>query len=247
MFAEERRNKIINTIRETGTVQVEELARNLDVSLMTIRRDLELLQQNGIIERCHGGAILKKEVAYTKKRTLQMEAKEKIADKCAQYVKKGNTVFLDAGTTTYEIAKRIRDISSITVITNDLEIAMLLLESDVNLLLCGGNVQKSTGSMLGDFTNQMVEELRTEIAFIGAASIDDEYNVLTPTSKKAVLKRLICKYANRSYLAVDHTKFGRQALIKVNHLSDYTGVITDKVFGEEDDILKQRKINIIQV
>ncbi len=241
MFAEERRTRIINIIRETGTVQVEQLAKELDVSLMTIRRDLEKLRQEGIIERCHGGAILKREVA------LQMEEKEKIADKCAQYVKRGNTVFLDAGTTTYEIAKRIRDIPSITVITNDLEIAMLLMESDVNLLVCGGNVQKSTGSMLGDFANQMVEELRTEIAFIGAASIDDEYNVLTPTSKKAALKRLICKYANRSYLAVDHTKFGKEALIKVNHLSDYSGVITDKVFGEEDDILKQKKINIIQV
>lgn len=248
MLAAERHSKIIQMISETGAVQVEELAKVLDVSLMTIRRDLEKLRQEGIIERCHGGAVIKREVSYTEKRTMQIEEKIRIAVKCAGFVKKGDTVFLDAGTTTYEIAKRIQHIPGITVITNDLEIAGVLVESDVHLMLCGGNVQKSTGSMLGPFANQMMEDMRTEIAFLGAMSIDDKFNVLTPTLNKAVLKRIICKNSSRPYLAVDETKFGKQALMRINHLSDYAGVVTNKTFDrEEEQKIRQMKINMILV
>ena len=248
MLAEERISKIIGIIKSKGTVRVDELARELDVSLMTVRRDLERLKNEGVLERCHGGAILKKEVSYKEKQTLQIDKKIKIAQRCAKLVRKGDTVFLDAGTTTYEIAKQICDIPSIAIITNDIEIARFLLETNVHLILCGGTVQKSTGSMVGDFAIQMMEDVRTEIAFIGAASIDDEFNVLTPTSNKAVFKRTACKYANRSYLVVDSTKFGKQALLKVNHLSDYTGVITDRVFSDkENEKIKKNNINIISI
>lgn len=248
MLAEERSKKIISTIKSKGTVRVDELAKELDVSLMTVRRDLEKLQNEGIIERCHGGAILRKEVSYKEKRTLQIDKKIKIAEKCADLVRKRDTIFLDAGTTTYEIAKLICDIPSIAIITNDIEIARFLIDTNVRLILCGGTVQKSTGSMVGDFAIQMMQDIRTEIAFIGAASIDDDFNVLTPTSNKAVFKRTACKYSNRSYLAVDSTKFGKQALLKVNHLSDYEGVITDKVFTNiENEKIKKQNISIISV
>lgn len=248
MLAAERHSKIIEMISKTSSVQVEELAKILDVSLMTIRRDLEKLQHEGLIERCHGGAIIKREVSYREKRTLQLEEKLKIAKGAAQLVRKGNTVFLDAGTTTYEIAKLIKSIPGITVITNDLEIGRLFLESNANILLCGGNVQKSTGSMLGAFANQMLEDVRFEIAFLGAMCIDDQYNVLTPTSDKAVLKRIICRNSNKSFLVVDDTKFGRPALIKINHLSDYFGVITNKVFSDDEEKkIKHMRINMIHV
>ena len=243
MLAEERSSKIMNIIKNKGTVRVEDLARELDVSLMTVRRDLEKLKNEGILERCHGGAILKKEISYKEKRTLQIDEKINIAQRCAKMVRKGDTVFLDAGTTTYEIAKLICDIPSIAIVTNDIEIARLLLDTNVRLILCGGTVQKSTCSMVGDFAIHMMENMRTEIAFVGAASIDDDFNVLTPTSNKAVFKRTVCKYTNRAYLAVDSTKFGKQALLKVNHLSDYNGVITDRVFNEKE-MKKIKKLNI---
>lgn len=248
MLAEERSSKIISIIKDKGTVRVDELARKLDVSLMTIRRDLEKLKNEGIIERCHGGAILKTEISYEEKRSLHVDEKQKIAQRCAKMVRKNDTVFLDAGTTTYEIAKLICSIPSIAIITNDIEIARFLIDSKVRLILCGGTVQKSTGSMISDFAIHMMEDIRTEIAFIGAASIDDEFNVLTPTSNKAMFKRTVCRYSNRSYLAVDSSKFGKQALLKVNHLSDYTGVVTDKNFTDlERELIKKQNINILNL
>ena len=248
MLPVERQSKIIEMISNNGSVQVDELARLLDVSLMTIRRDLEKMKQEGKIDRCHGGAIVKREVPYTEKRELEPEGRHRIAEQCILLLKKGQVVYLDAGTTTYEIAKRLFDIPNLTIITNDLEIARLILQSNANLIICGGVVQKSTGSMIGAMANMMMDNLRVDIAFLGAQSIDDQYNVLTPTMDKAVMKQTICRNTKEKYLVVDSSKFGRQALIKINHMSDYTAVITNKKFtSEEEKKLRELRATVISV
>ena len=248
MLPAERHLKIIDLISKNGSVQVDELAKILDVSLMTIRRDLEKLRQEGRIDRCHGGAVIKRETPYNEKRTLEIDEKRRIAELCVGFIKKGNAVYLDAGTTTYEIAQAIKDAVGLTVVTNDIEIARLLMSASINLIICGGTIQKSTGSMVGALANQMMKNLRVDVAFLGATSIDEEFNVLTPTMDKAVMKQTICKNAKEKYLVVDSSKFGKQALIKVNHLSDYTGVITNKKFTtEEIKQLEEMRITIIPV
>ncbi|ROR30603.1 DeoR family transcriptional regulator [Mobilisporobacter senegalensis] len=234
MLAAERHLKIIEIISETGSAQVEQLSKILDVSPMTIRRDLEKLQEGNMIERCHGGAVMKQEVNYFEKRKTHPGEKVKIAQKSADYVKNGDTIFLDAGTTTYEIAKLIKNMQDLTVITNDIEIASLLKNSDVELLVCGGNMQKSTGGMYGLFANQMMENVRLNIGFFGAASIDENFNVLTPTMDKVSFKRLVLKNCQRSFLVVDDSKFNRKALLKINNFKDYTGVITNKIFTRKE-------------
>lgn len=248
MLSVERHLKIIEIISELGSAQVDQLAQMLDVSPMTIRRDLEKLKKEGVIERCHGGAIMKQETTYADKSVSRNKEKVAIAKKCAEYVKKEDTIFLDAGTTTYEIARCIKDISGITVITNDLEIAQLLKASEVDLIICGGHVQKTTGSMYGFFANQMMESFRMSIGFFGAASIDNQYNVLTPTLEKTFLKRMVINNCQRSFLAVDASKFNRKALLKINHFKDYTGIVTDKVFTQkEQKEMEEAGIRIISV
>ncbi len=248
MLAAERHLKIIELISQNGSVHVEDLAKTLDVSLMTIRRDLEKLRQEGRIDRYHGGAVIKREIPYTEKLTLETDVKHQIAKMSAKLIKKGNIVYLDAGTTTYEIAKAIHDIPNLTIITNDIEIARLLMESTANLIICGGAVQKSTGSMIGALANQIMDNLRVDVAFMGAQSIDEQFNVLTPTMDKAVMKQTICKNSTEKYLAVDSSKFGRQALIKINHLSNYTAVITNKKFtSEEEKRLREMRVTIFPV
>ena len=108
MLAAERQSKIIEMTERKGSVQVEELASELKVSAMTIRRDLVKLQEEGKLERCHGGAVAKQEENYAQKQTSNKTEKEKIAGMCASFVAEGDIIFLDAGTTTYEIAKRIK-------------------------------------------------------------------------------------------------------------------------------------------
>ena len=248
MSAAERQDKIIELVSKMGSIQVERLAELLDVSQMTIRRDLDKLRMNGIIERKHGIAVMKQEVRYQEKMISRMEEKKMLAKVCAKLVKSGDTVFLDSGTTIYEIAKLIKDIPDLTVITNDIEIGALLHKSDVELMICGGFVQKETGSIYGSFANQMMNYVQAGIAFMGAMSIDQNFNILTPTLDKATLKRMIVKNASKSYLVVDQSKFHRKALMKINHMKDYTGIVTTRKFNQEEmRRMKEEKVNLISV
>lgn len=235
MLAAERQSWILERIKEQGSVQVEWLAEELNVSPMTIRRDLEKLQETNMVERCHGGAVAKQEVTYADKQTSHKSEKENIAKICARFVSEGDTVFLDAGTTTYEIAQRIKEIPEIMVVTNDLEIAQLLKNSPGDIILCGGVVQKSTGSIFGYYTTQMLKDFRFDVGFFGGASINEDFDVLTPTIDKAFMKRETARQCERAYLAVDSSKFNRQAMTKINHLGDYTAVVTNKTFSEKEN------------
>lgn len=234
MLAAERQSRIVDVIRKKGSVHVDELAKELSVSPMTVRRDLVKLQQDDRIERCHGGAMAKQEVTYEDKLTSHKKEKEKIARCCFSYVSEGDTVFLDAGTTTYEIARLIKDIPGILIVTNDLEIARLIKDSDAELFICGGSVQKSTGSMFGHYATQMLADFKFDAGFFGAASINEDFEVMTPTIDKMWLKRETPRQCRKSYLAADRSKFGRQAMTRINTLGDYSAVITDKEFAEAD-------------
>ena len=227
---------------------VDELAKELNVSSMTIRRDLMKLESGNMIERCHGGAVAKQEVAYETKQTSNKNSKEAIARKCVEFVHPQDSVFLDAGTTTCEIAKLIRDIPDIIIVTNDLEIAQVLKNSDAKVYICGGMVQKETGSLFGRYATEMLKDFRFDVGFFGAASINEEFQVTTPTHEKMWLKRQVPKQCARSYLAVDQSKFGKQSMTWINQLEDYTGVVTDREFlPEEVEVLKARRVRIIVV
>ncbi|MCI9421096.1 DeoR family transcriptional regulator [Lachnospiraceae bacterium WCA-9-b2] len=248
MFAAERQAMIVEMLQRNGSVQVDALARELGVSAMTIRRDLVKLKEDNKIERCHGGAVAKHEEIYADKQISHQGAKQKLARVCALLVSEGDTVFLDAGTTTYEVAKLIKDVKGILVVTNDLEIAQLLKNSEAELFICGGSIQKSTGSMFGRYATQMLADFKFDIGFFGAASVNEEFEVTTPTSEKMWLKRNTPKQCEKAYLVVDKSKFGRQAMTKINHLWDYTGVVTDKEFDDKErERLKERNTVIIGV
>lgn len=234
MLAAERQSKIIEITERQGSVQVEELASELNVSAMTIRRDLVKLQDEGKLERCHGGAVAKQEVNYAQKQTSHKKEKEEIAKICASFVSEGDIIFLDAGTTTYEIAKRIKGFKKTLIVTNDLEIARLLEGGEAELFVCGGRVQKSTGSMFGRYAAEMLADFKFDLGFFGAASINAAFEVTTPTIEKMWVKRETAKQCERAYLAVDRSKFGKQAMIRVNCLGDYTGVVTDQEFTKKD-------------
>ncbi|MCP1103750.1 DeoR family fructose operon transcriptional repressor [Aequitasia blattaphilus] len=233
MFAAERQSRIIEILKEKGSVQVDELAELMQVSPMTIRRDLVKLQNDGHVERCHGGAIAREETAYADKRTSHKQEKKKLAALCKQFVAPGDTIFLDAGTTTLEIAKQIKDIENIMVVTTDIEISRYLIQSDVDLMLCGGMVQKSTGSVLGPYATQMIMDFKFDIGFFGAAIISGTGEVMTPTVEKAFLKRETVKRCEKSYLVVDESKFQKQGMIKINELKDFSAIITNYPFQDE--------------
>jgi DeoR/GlpR family transcriptional regulator of sugar metabolism len=256
MLAQERLKYIVDLINEQNFVKVDEIAEKFGVSEMTVRRDLEKIRKSGIIRRVHGGAELctenEPEQLYNTKSVINIDEKRRIAAVCSSLVHEGNTVFLDAGTTTYQIAESISTIKNLTFVTNDILIASMLfqrcMDNNNRIIVIGGEVQKSTGSLIGGFAQRMISEMRFDVAFIGSAAIDDNLDNMTPTIEKAFLKRLAAQMSAKSYLAVDSSKFGRRSMICINSLADYTAVVTDHVFtANQMRIINSRKINIIPV
>jgi DeoR/GlpR family transcriptional regulator of sugar metabolism len=250
MLAEARCSKILHILRRKGFASVEQLAHVLNVSDMTIRRDLEKCQSNGFLKRCHGGAILagfnQQEISFEDKTSENIEVKRAIARFASHLVDDGMAVFIDAGTTAFEIAKHICGLSDITIVSNDVHTIYSLLHSKAKLLCIGGVVQKTTGSAFDDFAIQMLEQLHFDVAFFGAHSIDPHYFVATPTQGKMFFKRKVMAHSYQRFLVADDSKFNKNALYSVNHLREYDGVITNHDFENADlDMLKAEGVTIL--
>lgn len=252
MLAIDRKNKIIEILQKEKIVKVERLSEIFGVSDMTVRRDLEKCEKEGLVHRCHGGAVLKSdishEIMYADKKVYNLESKDMIAQYCAGLVKPGNTLYLDAGTTLLRLAMRLVNVPDLTVVTNDLAIASLLSESQVNIIMLGGVVTNSLRCVHGPTAERMLRDLRIEITFAGGQSVNEDFDLFATTEPKVYFRRILLEQSNRAYLLVDRTKFYRHSLHRVHNLSEYTAVITDKrIIDTEQRYLEERGINLISL
>lgn len=252
MLPAERISQIIKIISRDGTVQIDELAAKFNVSEMTIRRDLKKCQELGILDRCYGGGVVKKELLPERdvnERLIQnMPIKDELANLCMDYVHANDVVFIDAGTTMRCIARRIATVAGVRVVTNDINVAHELLNSGCNdIYMLGGPIQTSSGAVIGEVVTRAINRMRFNVAFLGAAAINNDYYIMTSTQEKVYLKRAVCNSANSSFLVVDDSKFNIQSMYQSIALSEFTGVITNMVFSEnEKKIIMSKRINIIQ-
>lgn len=252
MLPEERLTQIYNTIVKTKAVKIDELAQFYDVTTMTIRRDLDKLTElYSNVKRCHGGAVLSIEIdseeEFENKQNLNVTEKSRIAKAAFDLISENDTIYLDAGTTTLELAKLIAvSHLHLNVMTNDLEIAKTLRNCNCEVLLTGGVLQKATGCLVGSFAEEFISKVKFKIAFMGATAINEKFEVLTPSIEKRTIKPLVLRHASKSYLLADDDKFDKNSTYVIYPLTDFTGVITTKKFTEQE--LKQMEnlgINII--
>src|SRR5699024_10759780 len=230
-MVEERRQKIMELLKKDGKVLVEKLSKQFTVSTMTIRRDLQYLEDAGLAYRTYGGAIipnlLKSEKPYKEKKIHNLEEKNKIGCKAVSFISEGDAILLDAGTTCLAVAQNIKQMKNITVITNDLRIALEIYKNpDIELIITGGTVQPDTGAMIGSKTDEFISSINVDIAFLGIASIDYNLNLWTPTAEKALLKKRFMQHSNTSVLLADHSKFGERSLHKICNLDSFDIVIS---------------------
>ncbi|MDW8039289.1 MAG: DeoR/GlpR family DNA-binding transcription regulator [Thermoguttaceae bacterium] len=227
-----RHRKIQELIAQRGECTVEELSRTLGVSGMTIRRDLQALEQQGQIVRTHGGATLGYrtvfEFDFLKKLRLNLPAKEAIARTAAELLRNCSSVMLDGSTTTLAIARHLRGRTGLTVITTSLPAASELQhEPGIDVLLPGGYLRPHSPDLTGPLTEKNLEELHAEVAIMGADAIDEEGYVYTnpPDTTDTLLK--MAASADRVYIAADSSKFGRRGLRRYGRLTQWQGLITD--------------------
>jgi len=226
----ERRRFVLELLKKEGKVEVNKLAQQLNVSPMTIRRDLDALSEQGLAFRTRGGAIspnINYELSLEEKMVSNAEVKSRIGERAAALIEENESILLDAGTTCLALARYIQNMR-LTVITSDVRIAFELYRSPtIKLIILGGIVQTNVGAVTGSFAEEMIESLTVDKAFIGTSAVDNGLFLSTPTLEKASLKRKFIKNANSAILLADSSKFGRSSLFKICHLEQLDLVITD--------------------
>lgn len=230
MLTAERRNHVLLQVRGRGKVQVNELARELGVSAMTVRRDLAWLERAGLVRRTHGGAVdprlLAQEVPLRRKSARNLEEKRALGRVAASLLRAGETLALDAGSTVLEAARAL-DARPLTVVTNDLVTALELADRPGITLYCtGGQVRPHVYSLQGSQAEGFLAEVQVHVAFLGADGVEPDQGIFTTNLEKVAVKRAMIRAASRSYVLVDATKLGARGFARVAAASEVTGVIT---------------------
>jgi len=230
---EERRRSIVDFVNQNGRALVRELARKYGSSEITIRRDLELLHNRGVVYRTHGGALpiragSESDRNLTEREMQHPREKQRIAQAAAQIVREGQAIMLDSGSTTTAIARALRGFQQLTVITNAINIASELSGSGIDVILTGGMLRANSYSLVGPIAEESLRRLKADILFLGVDGFDTQSGVSTPNLLEAQLNRLMVQISARVIAVCDSSKFGRSSLSSIVPLANIHGVITDK-------------------
>ncbi len=234
MLKERRKRKILDLIEQEDQVHIPELARMFEVSEMTIRRDLEELDQIGVIQRIHGGALAvdtvgkKNEPPIVERSHEQADEKRIIAKKIASMVKDGEKIFLGSGTTALAIAEELRHHKNLTVLTNAITIVNALIPAkQITLIVLGGFLRRAEMSMIGHFTQAALEDLQVDKVIIGIRGIHLEHGLSSDNLQELLTDQAILKISQKVIVAADHTKFGHIAAIRTAPITAATQIVTD--------------------
>ena len=238
MYAPERHQQIVARARAEGRVDVLSLARELDVTPETVRRDLTALERHGLVRRVHGGAIpverLGFERALSDREQVLAPEKERIAKMALDQLPDGGSILIDAGTTTVRLAQQLPPDRELTVVTHALPVATALAGNPgVTLHMVGGTVRGRTLAAVGSWALRDLADIHADVAFVGTNGLTVEHGLTTPDLAEASVKRALIAAAARVVVLADHTKLGRADFAHVAPLSQVDTVVTDTAVDEE--------------
>ena len=233
MLAAERRNLILEKVHEEKKVIVSELSKEFDVSEETIRRDLDKLEEDGHVIKSYGGAVLNEkgsiDLPFNVRWKSNTQGKQRIAELICQEIEDGDHIILDASTTAVFIAKNIKQKRHLTVITNSIEILLELSDvSDWDIIATGGLLKAGSMSLLGKKAADSISAYNVDKAFLSCKGIDLEKGITDGNDETGGVKQNMISAADKVYLAVDSSKFGKTALSKICGLSEVDVIVTDE-------------------
>jgi DeoR family transcriptional regulator of aga operon len=253
MLSEERRRETLELLRNEGRVLVRDLAKRFRTSLITIRKDLESLHHQGLLERTHGGALpirtgaLQDQTLHEKER-LHKQEKLRIAAAAVKMIRPGQVIILDSGTTTTAIARGCRQIRNLTIITNATNIAAELEGSNVEVILTGGTLRKNSFSLVGPLAEESMHKLSADMLFLAVDGFDVGYGLTTPNQLEARVNRAMSEAARRTIVVCDASKFGRRSLSLIMPVSAVHETITDKDIPRHDlKALREAEVEVTLV
>ena len=234
MLARERQSYIAERVRERGAVRVSDLTRELNVSDMTVRRDLDQLARQGVVDKVHGGATVPgrnstDEPGFETKSAREQAEKDAIARVAVTLVRPGFAVGLSAGTTTWTLARRLLDVPRITVVTNSVQIATVFYQNpraDQTVVLTGG-VRTPSDALVGPVAVATLRSLNLDIVFLGVHGMDERTGFSSPNLLEAETNRALADSGRRLAVVADHTKWGVVGISTIAALEDADVVVTD--------------------
>ena len=231
MFPLERQKKIIELLMIKKALKLPELAEELHISIDTLRRDINLLSKQGKIKKIYGGVkLVESEFAESpmgERMISHLGEKKMIAEKCSEYINDGDCIYLDSGSTTYQIAKYIKNKKNLTVITNSIPVVNELMNSAVDLIIIGGKVRLNEQSVIAYDYLFNFSELNILKAFICASGITIEKGISDYNLEEALTRKKIIELSKEIYVATDHTKFGKDVTVGIAPLDKIDYIITD--------------------
>ncbi|HYX74393.1 MAG TPA: DeoR/GlpR family DNA-binding transcription regulator [Steroidobacteraceae bacterium] len=250
LLIEERRRRIRELLREQGRVTVDALAARFGISLVTIRADLSILESTGALTRTHGGALSLPDAdqSLDVKQLQHRAEKQRIAAAAADLIRDGETLILDSGSTTAQIARRIRtlDLKSINVITNALNIAALLIDvPSVRLIMPGGILRRESNSLSGPMAETALAALRANRLYLGADGVDPQIGVMTPHLAEAELNAKMIGISQQVVVVADSSKFARRNISLIARVEQVHMLITDRAApADAVEQLRQRGVEV---
>ncbi len=223
---------LLEEVRARQSATVEELAETLGVTLQTVRRDVQRLSEHGLLTRFHGGVRMPgstvENIAHTQRETLNSEGKARIARAVAQRVPNNCSLILNIGTTTEAIAKALLKHQGLRVITNNLNVAAILCSNpDFEVIVAGGVVRSRDRGIVGEAAVDFIRQFRVDIAIIGISGIEDDGSLRDFDYREVKVAQTIVEHAREVWLAADHSKFNRPAMVRLATLDQIDRLFTD--------------------
>ncbi len=251
----QRRAAILKLLENEGQISVAELSKHFKVSEVTIRNDLAQLAAQGLLIRTRGGAIWQPPLAIDfhlrEKSKLHSDEKRRIGQRAANMIHDGETIILDSGTTTLEIANALvsKSFQRLTVVTNALNIAIVLANhGGIRVIMPGGVMRQNALSLVGPIAETSLHNLFCDRAFIGVDGILPEEGIYTPNHEEAYLNRLMIEHSQQAIVVTDSSKFGRKSFARIVPMNAVDIVITDRAIPRNiQSELKQQGVQVIIV
>jgi DeoR family transcriptional regulator, glycerol-3-phosphate regulon repressor len=227
-----RHEQIINLVREQGFVTIETFARQFNVTPQTIRRDINTLSKKGLLHRYHGGAGLSsstENVDYSRRQTLCFSEKQRIASMVAGHIPDQASLFINIGTTNEAVARALYNHDRLRIITNNLNVASILSGNrNFEVIVTGGLVRSRDGGIIGEATIDFIRQFKVDYGIIGISGIDEDGTLLDFDYREVNVAKAIVANSRKVFLAADHTKFGRNAMVRLGSIHDIDALFTDQ-------------------
>lgn len=249
MTQNKRQTELVGLVQDKGFVAIDELVSHFNVTPQTIRRDLNLLAESGLIIRHHGGAKSSSSTAntsYQSRKIMNLDAKERIADELVKMIPNGASLFINIGTTTETIARALLNHQGLNIVTNNIHVATILAaKEDFTVIVAAGEVRHRDGGIIGEATCDFISQFQMDFGIIGISGIGLDGSLVDFDFREVKVAQAIIDNSDRVLLAADHSKFGRGAMVKQGNIAQMDHLFTDQTPPAEIcEILTNKQIDL---